>query len=255
MNDAKKILEIKSVTAGYEENIILKDVNLVVYEKDFLGIIGPNGGGKTTLLKVILGIIQPIKGSVEFFFEKSKNAKKFIGYLPQFNLNDKEFPIIVMDVVLSGLMTKIGFLQKISASDRENAEMLLKKMGVFHLKKKTLGELSGGQIQRVFLCRALVSSPKLLILDEPNAFVDEEFKNNFHEILKELNKKMAIILVSHDIGAISSYVKNIACVNNTLFYHGAEEITQGFIDKYKCPVDMITHGDIPHRVLKKHGAE
>jgi zinc transport system ATP-binding protein len=128
----------------------------------------------------------------------------------------------------------------------------MEQMGILHLKHKAIGELSGGQMQRVFLARALIASPKLLVLDEPNTYVDKHFEESFYEILKELNEKMAIILVSHDLGIISSYVKSIACVNRHLHYHDSSEITQELLDNYPCPIDLITHGDLPHRVLKTH---
>lgn len=243
-----KILELDSITAGYDNNIVLDNINLTIHKKDFLGIIGPNGGGKTTLLKIILGLLAPFKGQIKFYIKQN-----IIGYLPQFKNFDNKFPITVDDVVLSGLTSKKGLFHCFSNEDRKKSDELLEATQICHLKKKPIGELSGGQMQRVFLCRALINSPELLILDEPNTFVDKTFENNLFEILKELNKKISIILVSHDIGVISSYIKNIACVNGTLHYHKGSKYSEEFIQQgYCCPVDMITHGDVPHRVLKKH---
>lgn len=251
----EKILELLDITAGYDKSIVLQNVNLTVYEKDFLGIIGPNGGGKSTLLKVILGLLPPWKGKISFFGMGSERKNHGIGYLPQINIFDKKFPISVLDVVLSGLLAKRGLFKDFSKDDREKAQELLSQMGISHLQEKAIGELSGGQMQRVFLSRALISSPRLLLLDEPDTFVDSSFEISLFKILKKLNDQMAIVLVSHDIGVVASYVKNIACINKTLYYHSHNTITEEILGLYgtQCPIDIITHGEIPHRVLPKHG--
>jgi zinc transport system ATP-binding protein len=247
-----KIVEIKDMTAGYGEETVLEDVSLVIRENDFIGIIGPNGGGKTTLLKVILGVIKPYRGKVEFYNGQSGKEERMIGYLPQINQIDRSFPISVIDVVLSGLMSREGLLSRYSGKSRKHAVGLLERMGISKLAKKPVGELSGGQLQRVYLCRAIISSPRLLMLDEPNTFVDTRFETDFYEILKELNREMAIVVVSHDVGTISWYVKTIACVNKNLHYHPSNIITQQQLASYNCPIQIITHGDIPHTVLEAH---
>ncbi len=250
--EGKKILEFQGVTAGYNGHIILENVNLSVHEKDFIGVVGANGSGKTTLLKVLLGLLSPIRGKVRFFFDGNGQPKKCIGYMPQVSSFDKKFPITVRNVVISGLTGRVGMFRTFSRSDKARAKEIMEQMAILHLKGRAIGELSGGQMQRVFLARALISSPRLLVLDEPNTFVDKTFEKSFYEILKELNKEMAIILVSHDLGMISSYVKTIACVCRFLHYHETSEITQEVLDTYNCPIDLITHGDLPHRVLKSH---
>lgn len=247
-----KILEIKDISAGYAEEIILRDVSLIVNDNDFIGIIGPNGGGKTTLLKVILGLIKPYRGSVKFYDPTGSKPGNLIGYLPQINQIDLRFPISVLDVVLSGLMSSESLFSRYSGKLKRHAEDLLKQMGIYDLRGKTIGGLSGGQLQRVYLCRAIVSSPRLLMLDEPNTFVDTKFETDFYEILKDLNKEMAIIVVSHDVGTISWYVKTIACVNRNLHYHPTNIITPEQLASYNCPIQVITHGDIPHTVLATH---
>ncbi len=247
-----KILEIKDVSAGYGNEIVLSKINLVINDHDFIGIIGPNGGGKTTLLKVILGLIKPYRGSVMFFDDKQGKSENIIGYLPQINQIDLQFPISVKEVVLSGLMSKEGVFSRYAGKQKRLAEDLLNQMGIYNLRKKAIGELSGGQLQRVYLCRAIISSPRLLMLDEPNTFVDTRFETDFYEILKGLNTKMAIIVVSHDVGTISWYVKTIACVNKNLHYHPTNVITQEQLASYNCPIQIITHGDIPHTVLEIH---
>lgn len=248
----KKILELQNVTAGYNDHIVLEDVNLSIYEKDFIGVIGANGSGKTTLLKVILGLLPPMRGNVRFFIEETRQIKKYIGYMPQASMFDKKFPITVKDVVISGLIAKAGLFRYFSRKHKTQVKKIMEQMDILHLKNRAIGELSGGQMQRVFLARALISSPKLLVLDEPNTYVDKGFEKNFFEILTGLNKEMAIILVSHDLGMISSHVKSIACISYHLHYHDSSEITQEQLDSYNCPIDLITHGDLPHRVLKDH---
>lgn len=244
----KNILELKSVTAAYDEKIVLKGVNLTVKENDFIGIIGPNGGGKTTLLKVILGALKPVHGEIL----PDGNDRCIIGYLPQINQIDNKFPIQVKDVILSGLMSHKRLFGRYNKEDKLRANELMIQMGIGHLKNKNIGELSGGQLQRVYLCRAIISDPKLLILDEPDTYVDSNFEGELYEILDQLNSHMAIIIVSHDVGTICSHVKTIACVNQTLCYHDSNIISQEQLKAYNCPIDLITHGEVPHRVLKHH---
>jgi zinc transport system ATP-binding protein len=247
-----KILEIQNVSAGYGEQVVLKDVNLVVNDMDFIGIIGPNGGGKTTLLKLIIGLIRPYRGTIKFYDEASSESFRSIGYLPQISHTDPRFPICVLDVVLSGLMSREGLFSRYSGQQKKNAGQLLERLGIGDLKKKNIGELSGGQLQRVYLSRAIISSPRLLMLDEPSTFVDTMFETDFYGILKDLNRDMAIIVVSHDVGTISWYVKTIACVNGNLHYHPSNIISQEQLAAYNCPIQIITHGDIPHTVLETH---
>jgi zinc transport system ATP-binding protein len=247
-----KILELNSIYAGYNDEVILNDVSFEIFDDDFIGIIGPNGGGKTTLLNVILGLIKPFKGSVTFFDDIRTERNNKIGYLPQLNKIDNKFPITVKEVVLSGLIygsIRIGRYTKV---EKKSADDTLKRLGIYDLAKITIGELSGGQVQKVLLARAIVSSPRLLILDEPNTFVDNQFEGELYEILKELNEEMAIVIVSHDVGTISSYIKTIACVNKDLHYHKSNKISEEQLATYNCPIKLITHGEVPHTVLKKH---
>lgn len=245
------ILKVKDLYFSYvNDSYVIENINLDVYTNDFIGIIGPNGGGKTTLVRVIVGLIKPQKGSVEHF--SVKNNILSIGYLPQIRNIDVKFPITVLDVVLSGLMTKLKTKLRFSRKDKLLAHEMLEKMNISDLWKKPIGELSGGQSQRVYLGRALISSPELLILDEPDTFVDNNFENELYQLLKEINKNTAIIIVTHDVGSIVSYVRNIACVNKRLHYHPSNEITNELLISYNCPIDLVTHGTVPHRVLHKH---
>ena len=247
------ILEIKNLNAGYDNSLVLKNIDFQVQNNDFIGIIGPNGGGKTTLLKTILGIIKPYSGSITYHFpDKSRDFRKYIGYLPQQNLIDKKFPISVREVVLSGLTTQKPLIFRFSGSDKKKADELIEKSGLKSISSNPVGELSGGQLQRVFLARAVISNPCLLILDEPGTYVDNRSEFELYETLKELNKEIAIMLVSHDLGTISSYIKTIACVNGNLHYHPSNEINEEELNVYNCPVEIIAHGPVPHRVLHEH---
>lgn len=245
-----KILEIISASVGYGHNTILKDINFEVLENDFIGVIGPNGGGKTTLLKLLLGELKPFKGEVKFY-NKTPHETLF-GYLPQAAGIDKRFPITSLDVVLSGIMGRKGLFGKYNQKDKQQALKMLQRVGVEEYAHKAIGELSGGQMQRVFLGRALISNPRLLILDEPNTYVDNKFEKELYELLEELNKEMAIIMVSHDVGTITTHVKTIACVNRNLHYHRSNVITNEQLAAYDCPIQLITHGIIPHTVLGEH---
>ena len=243
------LIKIENLTVAYDKVPVLENVDLEIFENDFLGVIGPNGGGKTTLLKAILGLKRPESGKIHFSKEMS-GRKKPIGYLPQVRHIDRKFPITVFDVVLSGGIMQNRQNAKSIAKDK--AEALLEEMGVAGIRNKAIGELSGGQMQRVFLCRALLSDPKLLILDEPDTFVDNRFEGELYEKLEKLNEELAILLVSHDVGTITSCVKSIACVNKYLHYHPSNVISQEQLANYNCPIQIISHGEIPHTVLKHH---
>jgi len=247
------IITIKNLSFAYQrENIILENINLEVFSDDFLGIIGPNGGGKTTLLKIILGLLKPDKGDILVFDKKPKEARDLVGYVPQFLEIDLDCPVSVLDIVLMGILNRKKIFQRYNDEDLKLAKEALDFVDLWDLKDKQIGELSGGQRQRVYIARALIRKPKLLILDEPTASIDEKSEREFWELLKEINKNAAIIIVSHDIGVIFKNVNKIACLNKQLYCHGADEITQDILDKtYKCDIELLGHG-LPHRVLKKH---
>jgi len=244
----EKLIEIKNLSVRYNDHTALKNVNLSIDKLDFLGVIGPNGGGKSTLVKALMKNIKPSEGEIVYNIPFSK-----IGYLPQINQIDHKFPIKVLDVVRSG-KAEAWTLNPFNKNKEEirHAEELLEDMGVAELKNKSIGNLSGGQLQRVFLCRSLMKDPGLLVLDEPDAFVDNRFESLLYEQLKKLNKKMAILLISHDVGTIACYVKNIACINVNVYYHRGNKISQEQLDDYNCPLQLISHGTIPHTVLKYH---
>lgn len=250
-----KLIEIKNLTVGYDNKPnVLNDVNLTVYQDDFLGIIGPNGGGKTTLLRTILGLIKPQSGSVVFYDNGQKTDSLNIGYLPQINRIDKKFPISVADVILLGLTPGKHLLKRYGRDDKEKVIAVARRLGIEELLPRAIGELSGGQLQRVLLGRAIVDNPKLIILDEPSTYVDKLFETNFYKLLGDINKDIAIVLVSHDVGTIISLVKNIACVNQGLHYHPGSDISQEWLlNAYEsCPIEILGHGSLPHRVLLEH---
>ncbi len=248
----KQLLEIRNLSAGYDSQVVLSGVNLIINDLDFVGVIGPNGGGKTTLLKTILGLLPPLSGEIIFDKSMFADSSRRIGYLPQITNIDRKFPISVFDVVRSGLMSRKHLIGKFTNEENERAKHLLSEMGIHEIRNKAIGELSGGQIQRTLLCRALVNDPKLLILDEPSTYVDNRFEKELYEKLRTLNSNLAILLVSHDLGTISTYVKSFACVNRTLHYHDGNQLTPELLEAYECPIQIISHGEIPHTVLYTH---
>jgi zinc transport system ATP-binding protein len=247
---AEWLLEMRSVSASYDSGIVLKNVDFRVSENDFIGVIGPNGGGKTTLLRLILGLVKPVIGKL--VFNDPLLSCNSIGYLPQVSTGDNNYPVTVKDVILSGLMMRKGLISRMTPADKQKADKVLEELGLSDLKGASLSELSGGQVQRVLLGRAIIGEPVLLLLDEPGNFVDSNFENDFYEKLKYLNNRMAILMVSHDIGTITSYVKSFACVNRSLHYHPSSEITNEELVAYGCPIQLVTHGFVPHTVLKIH---
>jgi zinc transport system ATP-binding protein len=249
----KELVKLDDVWVHHDGVPILEGINLSVKSNDFLGIIGPNGGGKSTLLKVILGLIKPSRGKVSVMGQTPEKGRKFIGYISQFNLFDRDFPISVFDVVLMGRYSKTGLFHRYSEEDKRIAIEALETVEMLDYKDRQIGKLSGGEQQRVFIARALVTNPKLLLLDEPMASIDPNMQAEFYELLDRLKERLAIVLVSHDISAVSIYVNEIACLNHQLFYHGSKEISAEELEKsYHCPIQLIAHGTVPHRVLKEH---
>ena len=259
MREEQPIIEIRNLWFSYNGASVLKNVNLTVHRGNFLALIGPNGGGKTTLLKIMLGLLKPqwapdgTTGAVRIFGEPPDRVSHRIGYVPQNIQINTSFPISVEDVVLMGTLGPGGAgWSRYTKESRQKAEQALEKMDMWEKRKSRIGELSGGQRQRVFVARAMASDPELLFLDEPTASVDPQGQSDLYDLLKELNKEATVIVVSHDMNIISSHVKSVACVNRTLFYHDAAEITGEMLDmNYLCPVELVAHG-LPHRVLKQH---
>ncbi len=268
----KPIIEIKNLSAGYDGRTVLHDVNLSIYERDFLGIIGPNGGGKTTLIKCILGLLKPTGGEIIFHTpeetpeetsakpsakssRQSSSAKSspLLGYLPQYSTIDRKFPISVEEVILSGLSIQKSLTSRFTPEQKEKGRQIISRMGLEGLEHRSIGQLSGGQLQRALLGRAIISDPAVLILDEPSTYIDKRFEARLYELLAEINKECAIILVSHDIGTVLQQVKSIACVNETLDYHPDTGVTTEWLERnFNCPIELLGHGTLPHRVLGEH---
>ena len=248
-------IEFEDVWFSYDRSTVLQEVSFSLEQGEFLGIIGPNGGGKTTLLKLMLGILKPDKGKIRILGQAPHDASHRVGYVPQGTDFNRNFPISVLDVALMGRMSTSRICRRYSREDREKVRDVLEKVGMWHYRNKPIGKISGGQRQRLFIARALATNPEILFLDEPTASVDSEFQTDLYDFLKALNEEMTIVVISHDIGIISSHMKSIACVNKHLIFHSGAQITQEMLDMaYQCPVDLIAHG-LPHRVLHTHKEE
>lgn len=251
--NGSEVVKLQKVRVKYNDVTVLDDISISIIQHDFLGIIGPNGGGKSTLLKVILGLVKPVSGSISVFGKPPEQARSMIGYVSQRPSFDRDFPASVRDVMMMGRFSKVGLFRRYTQADRDAVDKALVRVGMAEYQEKQIGRLSGGQQQRVFVARALVSEPELLLLDEPTASIDPGMQTEFYELLQNLKKNLTIVMVSHDIGAVSVYVDKIACLNEQLYYHGSKEITPEILEAtYKCPVQLITHGEVPHRVLKEH---
>jgi len=245
---------------------VLQDVHLRIEQGDYLAVLGPNGGGKSTLLKLMLGLLKPDSGIIRVLGCAPGEAGGRIGYLPQHTAVTKAYPLTVIEAVCMGLV-KPGFRDIIRSSrstdERERAAEALRRVNMLEHAKRSLACLSGGQTQRVFIARALVDDPELLLLDEPTASVDSASRNALFSLLRELNGAMTVVMVSHDLSSLSSGVKSVACVNRNLHFHQAPEITSdmfnltygGTTDGECCPVELVTHGRVPHRVLAPHTPE
>ena len=250
----KSLISIRDLWVEYDNTTALEGVNIDIYEDDLLGIIGPNGGGKSSLVKAIMGTTT-YKGHIWYDESLRRGNHYQIGYMPQVSEFDMRFPISIREVVLSGLQTEKGFFGRYSAEDKRRADDLLDKMGIAELASNPIGEVSGGQMQRALLCRAIISEPKLLILDEPTNFVDNRFEYEFYNMVRQLSDKMAIVMVSHDLGTITSAVMSILCVNRSVHRHDSNILTEEQLRNYNCPIQVLSHGHIPHTVLEHHAGD
>lgn len=206
----QQIIEIKNLVAGYNGQAVIENVNLSLYDRDFLGIIGPNGGGKTTLLKVMIGLEKPISGTVT----RAKHLK--IGYLPQYNAADKQFPITVCDTVMMGLNSELGLWGRINEKQKATVKATLERFHLTSLASRPLKALSGGQLQRVLMARATVSSPDVIVLDEPHTYIDKQFEGEFNRILEEERRRCAIVMVSHNVEYVRKTASKLIHVDKTV---------------------------------------
>ena len=229
---SSKLIEIEHLSAGYDGKQVLHDINLTVYQDDYLGIIGPNGGGKTTLMRLILGLMKPTDGSIRFYKAGEEVREISMGYLPQYNHLDKQFPISVYEVVLSGLSKTKSLFSRYTQAQHRQVLDCLEQMQLTELKDRHIAALSGGQLQRVLLARAIVSKPDVVILDEPNTYIDRRFQKQMYEMLEQINRECAIIIVSHDVAEVLNNVKHIACVNHHLHYHDTADMPREKLEEH-----------------------
>ncbi len=217
---ASPVIEMRGLDFSYDgRNNVLEDVSLAVSELDFASVIGPNGGGKTTLLKIVLGLLQATAGTVRVLGTSPRRARPRIGYMPQYATLDPSFPVEVGEVVLMGRLGPTLPVGRFSRTDREAAESALERVGLAGLGRRPFAEVSGGQRQRVLLARALASDPELLLLDEPASGLDQKVEQDFFELLRELNRSKTLLLVSHDLGFVQSFVRSVICVHRTVDVH------------------------------------
>lgn len=243
------VIELERVSFGYDREAILEKVSLAIGPLDFLAIIGPNGGGKTTLVKVILGLLRPWSGRVRVGLPPRAGA---IGYVPQFAGFDSSFPLRVSEVVVMGRLGARGLARRFSAEDRRRVAAILERLGLESVAEAYIGDLSGGQLQRALIARALVGEPEILFLDEPLGSIDPESRRAVLESLRELHGRIPVVVITHDITPFAGMVEQIACVNRQLFYHPSAELTEEMLEQvYGCPVELVAHG-VPHRVLGEH---
>ncbi len=246
------LIQVRGVTFGYGREVVLDHVDLNVGQRDFLAIIGPNGGGKTTLLKVILGLVRPWSGEVIFRLSSGGDPRGRLGYVPQFSTFDKDFPLRLGDMVLMGRLGRRNLLRPYGRADRAAAEEALERLNLKPLARAHVTEVSGGQLQRALIARALVSAPDVLFLDEPTASIDAESRETLRGLLADLNHTIPIVVVTHDVTSFAPMVSRIACINRRLFYHGDPDLSREVMEEvYGCPVELVTHG-VPHRVLDHH---
>lgn len=245
------VIELRGVCVSFGQRAVLQDIDFKVDRGEFLALIGPNGGGKTTLLRVVLGLVRPQRGSVRVLGGEPAQMHGRVAYVPQFARFDLDFPIRVEAVVGMGLLAG-GTLLRRSARDTVRVRRKLEQLEIGHLAERLVGGLSGGELQRALIARAIVSDPEVLILDEPTASLDLQSADAFYELLEKLSKEMTVVLSSHDVSGVSARVGSIACLNQRLFFHPTSELTPDLLaEAYGCPVDLLAHG-VPHRVLREH---
>ncbi len=233
---------IKDLCFSYVGHPVLEDVNLSIPQGDFVSVVGPNGGGKTTLLKLVLGLLRPSQGEVRVFGAPPEQARPRIGYMPQQAQLDPQFPATVMDVALMGRLGHGRTFGPYSKKDKEIVSGALDQVGLYDLRKKAFSSISGGQRQRLLIARALACQPDLLLLDEPTANLDQVMEGDLYELLQTLNQRLTVVMVSHDIGFVSEVVKSVICVKRKVLMHPTTEITGEIINEiYGSPMRMVRH--------------
>ncbi|HBS27703.1 MAG TPA: ABC transporter [Gammaproteobacteria bacterium] len=236
------VIQLKDVTFSYGNLPAVKHVSLDIIEGEFLGLVGPNAGGKSTLLKLMLGLLSPQRGKIRVMGKSTSRGSKMIGYVPQYPSFPRDFPITVERTVMLGRLGTGSLFGGFTRNDKMLAHQALVEVEAESLADRQIGALSGGQLQRVLLARALVSEPKILILDEPTANMDLRHESDIFDLLKMLNQRMTVIVVSHDIAFISSYVDRVACLNQTLVCHHTDKIDGDLVGElYGDHISMVSH--------------
>ncbi|WP_428623162.1 metal ABC transporter ATP-binding protein [Sedimenticola sp.] len=236
------VVSLENLSFSYGGPCVLDRVNLEVVEREFLGIVGPNAGGKSTLLKLMLGLLDPLRGKVRVLGERPQRSRTQIGYVPQYPQFSRDFPITVEQTVMMGRLGKSGIFGHYRRRDREVARQAMRETEVLDLAARQLCTLSGGQLQRVLMARALACEPQILMLDEPTANIDMRIETEIFDLLKRFNRRMTIIVVSHDVGFISGYVNRVACLNRTLICHPTAAIDGDTIRTlYDADVKRVEH--------------
>lgn len=253
-------VQLQHVWVTFNHHTVLEDVSLDIQENTFVGVLGPNGAGKSTLLKVILGLLPPTRGEVLVFGRDPHHARRqgdLIGYLPQRPLTNPRFPVTVLEVVLMGAYGRIGLGRRPGREDREKAMAHLERLGIAHLAHRPIGEISGGEQQRVFIARALAVEPRLLLMDEPTISLDLCVQDEVYDLISRLKTELnlTVIMVSHDIGAVAAHVDDIVCLNRRVHVHSPPPIGRVALENtFGCAVEYLFHGEIPHRVVRSRDA-
>ncbi len=255
--NAEPAVDIKHLYVAYEDKLALEDVTFAIGRGEFWGILGPNGSGKTTLLRAMVGLLKPLSGGVQLFGKSINDlgsAREKIGYVPQHSQIDIQFPIKVKDVVMLGRCGKIGMGKRPGKADWAAVDEALRLVDLVDLADRQIGQLSGGQRQKVLIARALALHPELLLLDEPTAALDVGASESFYAWLHQMHTRLnaTLVIVSHDVGVVSRYVTAVACLNRTLVAHGlpSEILSQDTLEgMYGCDAMFFRHGDVPHLVV------
>ena len=238
----ERIIGLDHVSFGYGEQMVVEDVDLSIHPLDYVCIIGPNGGGKTTLLKLILGLISPTQGTVRLFGKRPEESRSRLGYIPQNPHVDPLFPARALDVVLMGRLGGHSLVGPYRRADKEASRQALAKVGMADFCNRPFSALSGGQRQRVLIARALAAEPELLLMDEPTANLDRSAEREFYDLLGEFNQRLTIVMVSHDLGFVSQFVKTVVCVRRTVVVHPTSEITGEVVNAlYGMDVRLVRH--------------
>jgi zinc transport system ATP-binding protein len=244
-------IEVRDVWLSFRGTNALEAIDLTVEQGALLGIIGPNGAGKTVLLKVLLGLLKPDRGSVRILGKPAEKARGEVAYVPQHAEFDRNFPVRVRDVVLMGRLGRGKLFRPYDATDRRRVREAIERVGLSELADRQIGKLSGGQLQRALIARALAVDARILLLDEPTANLDSQVAGRLYDLLHRLSGELTIVLVDHDIGVMHRYVESVGCLNRRLHYHAAKLTQQALEQTYGYPVEVVVHG-AAQRILDDH---